>query len=445
MTDGGGTDVRAMSSEALYAEACRLMPAGVNSPVRAYGAVGGTPPFVARGAGSRVWDVDGHEYVDYVGSWGPLIVGHAHPAVVRGVIETASLGSSFGAPTPLEVALARAVIDAVPSMERLRMVSSGTEATMSALRLSRAATGRRLVVKFDGCYHGHVDSLLARAGSGVLTFARAAVDGGASPDSVPSSAGVPPEVAALTLVVPFNDPEALRVLFEARGSEIASVIVEPIPGNMGVVPPRAGFLELLRDVCRDAGALLIFDEVITGFRVGRGGAQARYGVRPDLTCLGKVIGGGFPVGAYGGREDMMRQIAPLGPVYQAGTLSGNPVAMRAGLETLRLLDEAAYRHLDELGAALADGLASAARRAETPLVVNRVGSMLTPFFTDAPVTDVASAQRADAGRYARFFHGLRSRGVMVPPSQFEAWFVSLAHTDADVRQTVDAAALAFRA
>jgi len=443
MTDGGGTDGRAMTSDALYAEACGLMPAGVNSPVRAYGAVGGTPPFVARGAGSRVWDVDGREYVDYVGSWGPLIVGHAHPSVVRGVIETASLGSSFGAPTPLEVALARVVIEAVPSMELLRMVSSGTEATMSALRLSRAATGRRFVVKFDGCYHGHVDSLLARAGSGVLTFARAAVDAGAPPESVPSSAGVPAEVVALTLVVPFNDPAALRALFAARGSEIASVIVEPIPGNMGVVPPREGFLELLRDLCREAGALLIFDEVITGFRVARGGAQARYGVRPDLTCLGKVIGGGFPVGAYGGRADVMRQIAPLGPVYQAGTLSGNPVAMRAGLETLRLLDADAYRRLDELGAALADGLASAARRARTPLVVNRVGSMLTPFLTDAPVTDAVSAQRADVGRYARFFHGLRDRGVMVPPSQFEAWFVSLAHTDEDVRRTVDAAAAAL--
>jgi len=445
MTDAGGPGTRTMSSEALYAEACRLMPAGVNSPVRAYGAVGGTPPFVARGAGARVWDVDGREYVDYVGSWGPLIAGHAHPAVVRGVVETASLGSSFGAPTPLEVALARTVIDAVPSIELIRMVSSGTEATMSALRLSRAATGRRYVVKFDGCYHGHVDSLLARAGSGVLTFARAAADAGASPDSVPSSAGVPPEVAALTVVVPFNDPAALRALFAARGSQIASVIAEPVPGNMGVVPPREGFLDLLRDLCREAGALLIFDEVITGFRVARGGAQARYGVRPDLTCLGKVIGGGFPVGAYGGRGDVMRQVAPLGPVYQAGTLSGNPVAMRAGLETLRLLDDDAYRRLDELGAALADGLASAARRAGTPLVVNRVGSMLTPFFTDAPVTDAVSAQHADVGRYARFFHGLRDRGVMVPPSQFEAWFLSLAHTPDDVRQTVDAAALALSA
>ena len=445
MTHTHGTKAQTTGSEALYAEACGLMPAGVNSPVRAYGAVGGTPRFVARGAGARVWDVDGREYVDYVGSFGPLIAGHAHPAVVRGVVATAALGSSFGAPTPLEVELARVVIGAVPSIELLRMVSSGTEAAMSALRLARAATGRRFVVKFDGCYHGHVDSLLARAGSGVLTFARAAADGAVPRDSVPSSAGVPEEVAALTIVVPFNDPQALGRLFEARGGEIASVIVEPVPGNMGVVLPREGFLELLRELCRDAGALLIFDEVITGFRVARGGAQGRYRVRPDLTCLGKVVGGGFPVGAYGGRGDLMRRIAPLGPVYQAGTLSGNPVAMRAGLETLRLLDDAAYRRLDELGAALADGLAGAARRAGTPLVVNRVGSMLTPFFTDAPVTDAASAQRADAGRYARFFHALLDRGVLVPPSQFEAWFVSLAHTADDVRQTVDAAALAFSA
>jgi glutamate-1-semialdehyde 2,1-aminomutase len=445
MTDSGGTQAQTTASEALYAEACALMPGGVNSPVRAYGAVGGTPVFVAKGAGSRVWDVDGRVYVDYVGSWGPLIAGHAHPAVVRGVAETAALGSSFGAPTALEVALARTVVEAMPSIELLRMVSSGTEATMSALRLSRAATGRRFVVKFDGCYHGHVDSLLARAGSGVLTFARAAADRGVPPDSIPSSAGVPPEVAALTIVTPFNDADALRRLFEARGTEIASAIVEPIPGNMGVVPPDDGFLELLRDLCRGAGALSIFDEVITGFRVARGGAQARYGVRADLTCLGKVVGGGFPVGVYGGRRDLMRRIAPLGAVYQAGTLSGNPVAMRAGLETLALLDEAAYRRLEHLGALLADGLASAARRARIPLVVNRVGSMLTPFFTESPVTDAVSAQRADAARYARFFHGLRARGVMVPPSQFEAWFVSLAHSPEDVRQTVEAAALALAA
>jgi glutamate-1-semialdehyde 2,1-aminomutase len=434
----------ATGSEALYAEACRLMPGGVNSPVRAYRAVGGVPPFLVRGAGARVWDTDGREYVDYVASWGPLIAGHAHPAVVRGVVETTAFGSTFGAPTPLELAMARAVTEAIPSIEMVRMVSSGTEATMSALRVARAATGRRYVVKFDGCYHGHADALLVKAGSGMMTLAHASSASRASADgSVPASAGVPEELAALTLVLPFNDAGAARAVFQRRGGEIAGVIVEPVAGNMGVVPPAPGFLETLRDLCRSAGALLIFDEVITGFRIARGGAQARYHLRADLTCLGKVIGGGFPVGAYGGRRDVMQVVAPLGPAYQAGTLSGNPVAMRAGLETLQLLDEAAYRRLDELGAALADGLSAAARRAGVALVVNRVGSMLTPFCAEAPVTDAASAQRADTGRYARVFHGLLARGIMVPPSQFEAWFVSLAHTDDDVRRTVAAAAAAL--
>ncbi|HYM70276.1 MAG TPA: glutamate-1-semialdehyde 2,1-aminomutase [bacterium] len=420
------------------------MPGGVNSPVRAYRAVGGVPVFLVRGAGARVWDTDGREYVDYVASWGPLIAGHAHPAVVRGVVETTAFGSSFGAPTPLELAMARAVTEAIPSIEMVRMVSSGTEATMSALRVARAATGRRYVVKFDGCYHGHVDALLVKAGSGMMTLAHASPASRPSAEgSVPASAGVPEELAALTLVLPFNDAEAVRAVFKRHGGEIAGVIVEPVAGNMGVVPPAPGFLESLRDLCRSTGALLIFDEVITGFRVARGGAQARYHLRADLTCLGKVIGGGFPVGAYGGRRDVMQVVAPLGPAYQAGTLSGNPVAMRAGLETLQLLDDAAYRRLDELGAALADGLSAAARRAGVALVVNRVGSMLTPFCAEAPVTDAASAQRADTDRYARLFHGLRARGVMVPPSQFEAWFVSLAHTDDDVRRTADAVASAF--
>ncbi|HLJ62241.1 MAG TPA: glutamate-1-semialdehyde 2,1-aminomutase [bacterium] len=436
----------ATRSETLYAEACRLMPGGVNSPVRAYRAVGGVPPFLVRGAGARVWDTDGREYVDYVASWGPLIAGHAHPAVVRGVVETTAFGSSFGAPTPLELAMARAVTEAIPSIEMVRMVSSGTEATMSALRVARAATGRRYVVKFDGCYHGHADALLVKAGSGMMTLAHASsASGGSADGSVPASAGVPEELAALTLVLPFNDAEAARAAFQRHGAEIAGVIVEPVAGNMGVVPPAPGFLESLRDLCRSTGAVLIFDEVITGFRVARGGAQARYHLRADLTCLGKVIGGGFPVGAYGGRRDVMQVVAPLGPAYQAGTLSGNPVAMRAGLETLQLLDDAAYRRLDGLGAALADGLSAAARRAGVPLVVNRVGSMLTPFCADAPVTDAASAQRADTARYARLFHGLLARGIMVPPSQFEAWFVSLAHTVDDVRRTADAAAAAFAA
>lgn len=426
-------------SDALYADACRLMPGGVNSPVRAFQAVGGTPPFLARGAGARVWDVDGREYLDYIGSWGPLVAGHAHPAVVRGVAETAALGSSFGAPTPLEVALATVIVDAVPSIEMVRLVSSGTEAAMSALRLARAAAGRPAIVKFDGCYHGHADALLVRAGSGVMTL------GLDEPAGVPSSAGVPAEVAALTFTLPFNDAEAASALLRRRGEEIAAVIVEPIPGNMGVVPPAPGFLEHLRSECERAGALLIFDEVITGFRVARGGAQALFGVRPDLTCLGKVIGGGFPVGAYGGRRDVMSQVAPLGPVYQAGTLSGNPVAMRAGLETLALLDDAAYRRLDALGGELADGLRRAARRAGVPLTVNRAGSLLTPFFTDGPVTDAASARRAATARYAKFFHGLLERGIMAPPSQFEAWFVSLAHAEDDLRRTCEAASAALAA
>ncbi len=429
-------------SEALYADACRLMPGGVNSPVRAFRAVGGTPPFLVRGAGARVWDADGREYLDYVGSWGPLVAGHAHPAVVRGVAETAALGSSFGAPTPLEVEMARAIVQAMPSIEMVRLVSSGTEAAMSALRVARAATGRRAIVKFDGCYHGHADALLVRAGSGVMTLG---LDEVRSPAGVPASAGVPDEVAALTFTLPFNDCASASQVVHRYGAEIASVIVEPIPANMGVVLPAAGFLEHLREACERAGALLIFDEVITGFRVARGGAQARLGIRPDLTCLGKVIGGGFPVGAYGGRSDLMSRVAPLGPVYQAGTLSGNPVAMRAGLETLALLDEAAYRRLDDLGGRLADGLRSAARRAGVALTVNHAGSLLTPFFTDGPVTDAASARRADPARYARFFHALLDRGVMVPPSQFEAWFVSLAHTEEDLRRTCDAAAVALAA
>jgi glutamate-1-semialdehyde 2,1-aminomutase len=427
-------------SEALYAQACRLMPGGVNSPVRAYHAVGGTPPFLVRGAGARVWDADGREYLDYVGSWGPLIAGHAHPAVVRGIAETAAQGASFGAPTPLEVELARAVAGALPSIEMVRMVTSGTEAAMSALRLARGATGRAIVVKFDGCYHGHADALLARAGSGVMTLG---LGDPAGAEGVPASAGVPDQVAALTLTLPFNDPDAAAALFRRRGGEIAAVIVEPIPGNMGVVLPRPGFLERLRDLSERAGAVLIFDEVITGFRVGRGGAQGVCGIRPDLTCLGKVIGGGFPVGAYGGRRDVMSRVAPLGPVYQAGTLSGNPVAMRAGLETLALLDDAAYRRLDALGALLEDGLRAAARRAGIGLQVNRAGSMLTPFFADGPVVDAASARRAEAPRYARFFHALLERGIMVPPSQYEAWFVSLAHTEEDVRRTCAAAAAAL--
>ena len=414
-------------SEALFARATRLIPGGVNSPVRAFRGVGGEPFFVARGAGSRLWDVDGREYIDFLGSWGPLILGHAPKPVVDAITEAAARGTSYGAPTPLEVEMAEAIIAAYPSIELVRLVSSGTEAAMSAIRVARGATGRSLLLKLDGCYHGHADSLLVKAGSGGATF------------SIPDSAGVPAPLAGLTLTAPFNDLDTVRGVFKDRGRQIAAVIVEPVAGNMGVVPPKPGFLEGLRELTRAHGALLIFDEVITGFRVAYGGAQELYGVRPDLTCLGKVIGGGLPVGAYGGARALMSHVAPLGDVYQAGTLSGNPFAVAAGLATLRALrDRGAYRTLEERGARLERGLRRAAQKAGTPLTVNRVGSMLTAFFCASPVTDYASAKRADTTRYARYFHAMLERGVFLAPSQFEAAFVSLAHTEADV----DAAARA---
>jgi glutamate-1-semialdehyde 2,1-aminomutase len=414
-------------SKALFARATRLIPGGVNSPVRAFRGVGGEPFFVARGAGSRIWDVDGREYIDFLGSWGPLILGHAPKPVVDAIAETAALGTSYGAPTPLEVEMAEALTAAYPSIELVRLVSSGTEAAMSAIRVARGATGRLLLVKFDGCYHGHADSLLVKAGSGGATF------------SIPDSGGVPAPLAELTLTAPFNDLAAVQRLFKDRGRAIAAVIVEPVAGNMGVVPPKPGFLEGLRELTRAHGALLIFDEVITGFRVAYGGAQELYGIRPDLTCLGKIIGGGLPVGAYGGARELMSHVAPLGGVYQAGTLSGNPLAVAAGLATLRALrDRGAYTTLEERGARLERGLRQAAEKAGTPLTVNRVGSMLTAFFCAPPVTDYASAQRADTTRYARYFHAMLERGVFLAPSQFEAAFVSLAHTEADI----DAAARA---
>ena len=420
-------------SKRLFAAATRVIPGGVNSPVRAFRGVGGEPFFVARGAGARIWDVDGHEYLDFLGSWGPLILGHAAPAVVDAVVRTAARGTSYGAPTPMEVEMAEAITAAYPSIELVRLVSSGTEAAMSAIRLARGVTGRSVLVKFDGCYHGHADSLLVKAGSGGATF------------SIPDSGGVPEPLAALTLTAPFNDLEAVTAIFAARGREVAAVIVEPVAGNMGVVPPRAGFLEGLRELTRAHGALLIFDEVITGFRVAYGGAQERYGVRPDLTCLGKIIGGGLPVGAYGGSRGVMDHVAPLGAVYQAGTLSGNPLAVAAGLATLReLADRKAYPRLEALGAALEQGLRQAAAQAGVELCVNRVGSMLTGFFCAPPVGDYASARRASTKRYARFFHGMLGRGVFLAPSQFEAAFVSLAHTDADVAQAARAAAEAMR-
>jgi glutamate-1-semialdehyde 2,1-aminomutase len=420
------------ASESLFERAQRVIPGGVNSPVRAFRGVGGTPFFVARAEGARITDVDGRAYVDFLGSWGPLILGHAAPAVVEAVTEAMGRGTSYGAPTGGEVELAELITRALPSVEMVRLVSSGTEAAMSAIRLARGATGRDVIVKFDGCYHGHADSLLVKAGSGGATF------------GVPDSGGVPAALAALTVALPFNDLDAVARTFGARGADVAAVIVEPVAGNMGVVPPAPGFLAGLRDLCTRHGALLIFDEVITGFRVAPGGAQALYGVRPDLTCLGKIIGGGLPVGAYGGRRDLMERVAPLGPVYQAGTLSGNPLAVAAGLATLRALaDVRAYARLEELGARVERGITDAASRAGVPVTVNRVGSMLTAFFTDGPVTDYASAKRADTARYARYFHAMLDRSVFLAPSQFEAAFVSLAHGDADLDQAAAASRAAM--
>ena len=408
-------------SDDLFERAQRLMPGGVNSPVRAFRGVGGTPFFVARGDGARVFDVEGRSYVDFLGSWGPLILRHAAPAVVEALTEAVRRGTSYGAPTPGEVEMADLIGRAVPSMEMVRLVSSGTEAGMSAIRLARGATGRDFIIKFDGCYHGHADSLLVKAGSGGATF------------GVPDSLGVPPALAALTLTVPFNDLDAVRRQLEAHPEQVAAVIVEPVAGNMGVVPPAPAFLAGRRDLTARNGSLLIFDEVITGFRVAWGGAQARFGVRPDLTCLGKIIGGGLPVGAYGGSRRIMERVSPLGGVYQAGTLSGNPLAVAAGLATLRALQTpGTYERLEALGARVERDVVEAARAAGVPVTVNRVGSMLTVFFTDGPVTDYSSAKRADTARYARYFHAMREGGVFLAPSQFEAAFVSLAHRDEDL-------------
>jgi glutamate-1-semialdehyde 2,1-aminomutase len=419
-------------SKSLFEAAGRVIPGGVNSPVRAFRGVGGEPFFVSHGKGARLWDVDGRSYLDFLGSWGPLILGHAAAPVIAAVTEAATRGTSYGAPTGLEVEMAETITRAFPSIELVRLVSSGTEAAMSAIRLARGATGRPFLVKFDGCYHGHADSLLVKAGSGGATF------------SIPDSAGVPGPLAQLTLTAPFNDLDAVRALFRERGREIAAVIVEPVAGNMGVVPPRPGFLEGLREITLAHESVLIFDEVITGFRVAYGGAQELYGVRADLTCLGKVIGGGLPVGAYGGSRSLMSHVAPLGAVYQAGTLSGNPLAVAAGLATLAELRKPdVYRRLDALGGELERGLRSAADQARVPLTVNRVGSMLTGFFCEGPVTDYASAKRADTKRYARYFHEMLARGVFLAPSQFEAAFVSLAHTDADIAFAGRAAAQAL--
>jgi glutamate-1-semialdehyde 2,1-aminomutase len=409
-----------------------VIPGGVNSPVRAFRGVGGNPFFVASAAGCRITDVDGRTYIDFLGSWGPLILGHAAPMLVEAVGEALRRGTSYGAPTAAEVDMAELISRAVPSMEMSRLVSSGTEAAMSAIRLARGATGRDVILKFEGCYHGHADSLLVKAGSGGATF------------GLPDSQGVPAALAALTATVPYNDLPAVGRVMSARGREVAAIIVEPVAGNMGVVPPAPGFLQGLRALCDSHGSLLIFDEVITGFRVAYGGAQALYGVRPDLTCLGKIIGGGLPVGAYGGARTIMERVAPLGGVYQAGTLSGNPLAVAAGLATLRALaSPEVYRRLEESGARLEAGLVDGAKAAGLPLTVNRVGSMLTAFFTDGAVTDYASAKRSDTARYGRFFHAMLDGGVFLAASQFEAAFVGLAHSASDLGEATLAARRAF--
>ena len=424
-----GTAVDSTRSAQLYERALRVMPGGVNSPVRAMRSIGRDPIFIAAGAGPIITDVDGNHYVDWVSSWGPLILGHAHPDVVAAVGEAAARGTTFGAPTPGEVELAEQVSERFPSVQMLRMTSSGTEATLSAIRLARAATGRDTILKFSGAYHGHVDGLLAEAGSGLAT------------QGIPASPGVPAAAAAATVIVPWNDPEALAGAIARR--QPAAIIAEPVPANMGVVPPQPGFLELLRRTASDSGALLIFDEVITGLRVARGGAQERFGVLPDLTIMGKIVGGGLPAAAYGGSRELMERIAPAGDVYQAGTLSGNPLAVAAALATLEHLDAAAYERLAETTETLADGMREIARAAGCPVQVQSLPGLLTIFFTEGPVTDYAGAAACDTDAYARWCRGLLARGVYPPPSQFEAWFPSLAHGREHVTRTLTAAAEAF--
>ena len=425
--------VKIATSKKLFRRSRRVMPGGVNSPVRAFRAVGGHPLFIKRARGATVTDVDGNTYLDYVASWGPMILGHAHPSVVRAIQRAASLGTSYGAPTEQELTLANMICAALPSIEQVRLVSSGTEAVMSAIRVARGFTGRDAILKFEGCYHGHADSLLVRAGSGAATL------------GLPDSPGVPKATAGHTLTAPYNDIEAVRRLIRTHWRKLACVIVEPVAGNMGVVLPRGTFLRQLRTLTRQHGILLIFDEVISGFRVAYGGAQTLYGLHPDLTCLGKIIGGGLPVGAYGGAREMMELVAPEGPVYQAGTLSGNPLAVTAGIETLKTLKASGvYERLDRRGGQLAQGLANAARQANVPLCQTRVGSLLGGFFAKGPVVDYRSAKRSDTARYARFFHGMLERGCCFAPSQFEAAFVSTAHTAADIDRTIRAARDVFR-
>ncbi len=411
-------------SSTAFARARQLIPGGVNSPVRAFRGVGGEPFFVERALGSHIWDVDGREYIDYVGTWGPAILGHAPKVVLDAIAETAQRGVSFGIPNPLEIEMAEIITRFVPSIEKVRMVNSGTEATMSCIRLARGFTGRSKLIKFEGCYHGHVDSLLVKAGSGALTLGQ------------PDSAGVPAELAALTLTLPYNDPEALKAIFAREGKEIAALIVEPVPANAGLYLPKPGYLELLRSLCDESGTVLIFDEVMTGFRLAKGGAQEVYGIRPDLTALGKVIGGGLPVGAFGGRADIMDFLAPDGPVYQAGTLSGNPLAMAAGLAQLRELERRdGWAELEKIGQAFEAGTRKALARAGRPFTFHRIGSMFCLYFTDQPVDNLAMAQQSDRAHFARFFHSCLQAGVYFAPSQFEAGFLSLAHTADDIEKT----------
>ena len=420
-------------NEILFERAREHIPAGVNSPVRAFRAVGGTPPFLERASGAYLWDADGKRYIDYVGSWGPMVLGHAHPQVVEAVQAAASKALSFGAPTEAEIELAEAICRLLPSIEMVRLVSSGTEATMTAIRLARGHTGRSLIVKFEGCYHGHADSLLVKAGSGALTFGN------------PSSAGVPPETAAHTLVLDFNNIEQIEKIFAARGADIAGVIVEPVAGNMNLVLPKPGFLESLQKNCSRHGAVLIFDEVMTGFRVALGGAQARYGIRPDLTTLGKVIGGGLPVGAFGGRREIMEKIAPLGPVYQAGTLSGNPVAVAAGLATLKLVEAAGFQErVEKTTRSLAQGLAAEAKSAGVAFSAQSIGSMFGIYFRSAPPRSFAEVMQCDRERFNRFFHAMLERGIYLAPSAYEAGFVSAAHGAPEIDATLAAARESFK-
>ncbi len=416
----------------LYRRALSMIPGGVNSPVRAFKAIGITPTFIKGAKGSKIWDVDGNEYIDYVGSWGPMILGHAHPKIVAALKKIISKGTSFGAPTPLEIRLAIKVKKAFPSMELVRMVSSGTEAVMSAIRVARGYTGRDKILKFEGCYHGHGDSLLVKAGSGAITL------------GIPDSLGIPEDLAKHTLTAAYNDLEGVRGLVSQFPGQIACIIVEPIAGNMGVVLPERGFLEGLRRICDEEGIVLLFDEVISGFRAAYGGAQELYGIKADLTCLGKIIGGGLPVGAYGGKEKIMERVAPLGGVYQAGTLSGNPIAMTAGIETLELLkSKKNYQDLGEKTSYLAENILRLAEERGIPLSINHTRGMLTLFFTEGPVRDYRTAKMSDTKRFAQFFIEMMEQGIYLPPSQFEAWFISLAHTQKDLDRTIDASDAAF--